>query len=176
VRVAVAVPREFHQGGLFAEEAGTRRWQHFHLLIERLSHRLGEQSVLRPRLWPDAQPELACRYEPWLWEKVAGATRPPLLPVGAAGKVPLRPPCLKVRPPAVAVVPLGPGGPPLRFAWQGRQQQVAHYWGPERIETGWWRGRDIRRDYYLVETMDGKRFWLFRMLPGGMWFLQGMFV
>jgi protein ImuB len=176
VRVAAAVPREFHQAQLFEGDAGARRWQEFHLLIERLSHRLGEQAVLRPRLWPDAQPELAFRCAPWLGEKVAAAPQPPpLLPLGAAGKVPLRPACLKARPVALAAVPLGPGGPPLYFPWRGQRHRVGHFWGPERIETGWWRERDVRRNYYLVETTAGKRFWLFRTLPEGAWFLHGTF-
>lgn len=34
--------------------------------------------------------------------------------------------------------------------------------GPERIESGWWDGDDIRRDYYLVETRIGQRGWAFR--------------
>jgi protein ImuB len=68
-----------------------------------------------------------------------------------------------------------PGGPPLRFWWKNQSHVVAHYCGPERIETGWWRGQDVHRDYYLVETTDGKRFWLFRTLGDERWFLQGMF-
>ena len=46
-------------------------------------------------------------------------------------------------------------------------------WGPERIQTGWWRGHYIRRDYYRVETTTGQRFWLFRRR--GHWFLHGVF-
>ncbi|WP_263140212.1 DNA polymerase Y family protein [Pseudomonas sp. RIT-PI-AD] len=34
--------------------------------------------------------------------------------------------------------------------------------GPERIESGWWDGADVRRDYYLVETRGGQRGWAFR--------------
>ena len=34
--------------------------------------------------------------------------------------------------------------------------------GPERIESGWWDGDDIRRDYYVVETRNGQRGWAFR--------------
>ena len=34
--------------------------------------------------------------------------------------------------------------------------------GPERIESGWWDGGDVRRDYYLIETRDGRRGWAFR--------------
>lgn len=33
--------------------------------------------------------------------------------------------------------------------------------GPERIESGWWDGGDVRRDYYLVETSLGQRAWAF---------------
>lgn len=34
--------------------------------------------------------------------------------------------------------------------------------GPERIESGWWDGEDVRRDYYLIETRNGQRGWAFR--------------
>jgi protein ImuB len=33
--------------------------------------------------------------------------------------------------------------------------------GPERLETGWWDGGDIRRDYYVVELSTGQRAWVF---------------
>ena len=56
-----------------------------------------------------------------------------------------------------------------------RAYRVIRFWGPERIETGWWRGRSIRRDYYRVETDRGTRFWLFRRLTDGHWFLHGEF-
>lgn len=36
--------------------------------------------------------------------------------------------------------------------------------GPERIESGWWDGEDIRRDYYLVRTRSGQRAWIFRQV------------
>ena len=29
--------------------------------------------------------------------------------------------------------------------------------GPERIESGWWDGADIRRDYYLIQTRAGQQ-------------------
>ena len=43
------------------------------------------------------------------------------------------------------------------------------------VETGWWRGADVRRDYYMAETTDGERFWLFRDLAAGGWFVHGSF-
>ncbi len=48
--------------------------------------------------------------------------------------------------------------------------------GPERIETGWWDGGDMRRDYYVVCTSQGQCAWVF-CAPGeqGAWMLHGWF-
>jgi protein ImuB len=78
-------------------------------------------------------------------------------------------------PHVLQVTSIFPDGPPLAFHFQGRQHCVAHYCGPERIETGWWRGAGVRRDYYRVETEAGLRFWLFRDLKTGDWHLHGEF-
>lgn len=45
----------------------------------------------------------------------------------------------------------------------------------ERIETGWWDGVDIRRDYRVGVAPDGARAWLYRDLARGGWYLQGWF-
>src|SRR5262249_38542822 len=154
-----------------------------------------------------AQPEYACRFEPWVQREAKGerrgvrnkrggmqnekrkrsakgaVARSSFLVSRSSFHVPrslLRPPCLKPRPVALSAVPSrsqtesrsqpppgntnAPNGPPRRFRWQGQDHAIARFWGPERIETGWWRGRDIRRDYYLVETTTGQRFWLFQNL------------
>ncbi|MFL5330076.1 MAG: hypothetical protein ACJ8C4_14330 [Gemmataceae bacterium] len=66
-------------------------------------------------------------------------------------------------------------GSPTSFSWQRRWHAIARHWGPERIETGWWRTGLIRRDYYRVETVTGHRFWLFRDLNCGQWFVHGSF-
>jgi protein ImuB len=34
--------------------------------------------------------------------------------------------------------------------------------GPERVESGWWDGGDVRRDYYVVQTGNGQRAWAYR--------------
>lgn len=46
----------------------------------------------------------------------------------------------------------------------------------ERIESGWWDGGDVRRDYYRIETREGLRGWAYQDLaaPGPLW-LQGWF-
>jgi protein ImuB len=57
----------------------------------------------------------------------------------------------------------------------GKVVMVVAAHGPERIETAWWRGPIVRRDYYVVETDSGERFWVFRRLKDGAWFLHGVF-
>ncbi len=48
--------------------------------------------------------------------------------------------------------------------------------GPERIETGWWDGRDVRRDYYAARTRSGVRLWVYRERGrDGGWWLHGVF-
>ncbi|MDN3518825.1 DNA polymerase Y family protein [Aquisalimonas lutea] len=48
--------------------------------------------------------------------------------------------------------------------------------GPERIETGWWDGDDISRDYYQARNPRGSRVWVFRERRGARrWFLHGFF-
>ncbi len=137
------------------------------LLIDRLSSRLGRSAVLRPTLQPEAQPELAVRYEP-----LASAARRKRKARPNA-QLP-RPSQLWRRPISVNVVAAAPAGPPVRFMFRGTHQ-VTQCWGPERIQTGWWRGRYVERDYYRVETSAGLRFWMFRRLPDGQWFLHGAF-
>jgi protein ImuB len=81
-----------------------------------------------------------------------------------------------ISPPAeIETLSIVPDGPPVRFTWRRRAHQVVAQRGPERIETGWWRGRTARRDYYRVETALGQRYWLFRRLDDGRWFLHGVF-
>jgi protein ImuB len=79
-------------------------------------------------------------------------------------------------PEPVDVVGIALDGPPAMFRYRHKQYRVARHFGPERIETGWWRGPSSRRDYYRVETEAGNRMWLFRRLQDKKWFLHGEFV
>ncbi len=45
---------------------------------------------------------------------------------------------------------------------------------PERIESGWWTGEDSRRDYYIAETQEGARWWLYRDAHSQQWYLHGL--
>lgn len=47
---------------------------------------------------------------------------------------------------------------------------------PERIESGWWDGSDVSRDYAIVRTPEGQEAWAFRSpRHPGQWWLQGWF-
>ena len=76
----------------------------------------------------------------------------------------------------IDVLAVLPDGPPVRFHDRHRRYEVARHWGPERIQTAWWRGRSVQRDYYRVEVTGSGRFWLFRQLDDLRWFLHGEFV
>jgi protein ImuB len=48
--------------------------------------------------------------------------------------------------------------------------------GPERIESGWWDGRDCRRDYFIVRDAQGSTLWAFHEYkPHHGWYLHGIF-
>ena len=100
--------------------------------------------------------------------RIAPACRPPR-------ELCHRPLRLIARPVGLVAVSVVPDGPLLRFRWRGCLYQAAWSCGPERIETGWWRGQPVGRDYYRMETTAGQRFWVFRRLRDGRWFLHGTF-
>jgi nucleotidyltransferase/DNA polymerase involved in DNA repair len=87
----------------------------------------------------------------------------------------VRPLRLLPEPVPLAVTALYPEGPPVSFSLRGRLHVVGECAGPERIETGWWRGPHVRRDYYRITTRDGARAWIFRDRDAGEWLLHGWF-
>jgi protein ImuB len=163
------------QGTLFDEERRLGASRPLATLIDRLVGRLGWQRVVRCRLQLEAQPELAYVEIPLInglsrrrKNSQEGANRQTL---GALD----RPLYLLRRPTPLAVLAVAPDGPPVRFRRQREEHRVLRHAGPERIETGWWRGRSAWRDYYRVETAEGRRFWIFRRRQDGKWFLHGIF-
>jgi protein ImuB len=47
--------------------------------------------------------------------------------------------------------------------------------GPERIESGWWDGLDVARDYYVAQDRNGSRLWVYCDRSSGEWFVHGLF-
>jgi protein ImuB len=166
------------------------------MLVERLGSRLGTEAVVGVRLRAEAQPELSWRYQRLLGNvrrQRAGTAKDRGINKcrlslrescgfrGAKGNkgtvpdLPPRPLRLLPQPALLVATSISHDGPPLRFQFAGQEHHIAHTWGPERIETGWWRGRAVGRDYFRAQTTTGRRFWLFRRLSDGKWFLHGMF-
>jgi protein ImuB len=200
-------PLAQHQRDLFAsrqESAGERPQElAWGRLVERLAGRLGHHAVVRPRQVAHAQPELALGWDPVVGPG-GGAARSPrgkhsaaTLSPGKSGPGksgpgksslanerchhPLQRPLLLLRT-AIALPTSGgtPTSPPQQFRWQGQWEMIVRHWGPERIETGWWRRPGIRRDYWRVETATGRRWWIYRDLSQpptsqASWFLHGEF-
>jgi len=120
-------------------------------LVERLRARLGTQAVHGLHAREDHRPERA-------WS----CAEP-----GVAGVAPDRRP----RPAWLLAAPRALGahdGHPLLHG-----VPLTLLAGPERIESGWWDGEDVRRDYYVACDRRGERLWIFREHGGG-WFLHGL--
>lgn len=69
--------------------------------------------------------------------------------------------------------------PPARFRWRRMQLTTGRATGPERITPEWWLDdedwRSGMRDYWRVETLEGRRLWLFYTPQDPGWFVQGEF-
>jgi protein ImuB len=75
---------------------------------------------------------------------------------------------------------LGEGAvPPARFRWRRMWLTTGRMTGPERIAPEWWAPddgwRSGLRDYWRVETCEGRRLWMFHTPQSPGWFVQGEF-
>jgi protein ImuB len=62
-----------------------------------------------------------------------------------------------------------------RFFHQGQWLEIIDSTGPERLESGWWRGPSVRRDYFRVATSQAGWWWIYRDLSSGQWYVHGQF-
>jgi protein ImuB len=133
-------------------------------LVDRLRARLGDDAVTLVMPRAEHRPERASEsgVRPGL---PVPASRSPSAKAGSDPAFPPRPVWLLSEP-----APLG-------------QLVEAQPWvlrdGPERIESGWWDGADVRRDYFVAETPRGELVWIYRDhrygVDDGEWFMQGIF-
>lgn len=149
-------------------------------LVDRLSNRLGRGRVRRFVARDTHLPEQAALALPAI---EVGTPAPWEGPV--EGEPPLRPIHLFDPPQPIEVVADVPDGPPRRFRWRRRLHDVARFEGPERIAPAWWRlapdESGLTRDYYRIEDVRGRRYWIFRhglfgserSHPG--WYMHGLF-
>ena len=95
----------------------------------------------------------------------AGTGRRPASPLAGTRKLADRPLWILPSP-----LPLAQGAARLRF--RGPLQMGPE---PERIESGWWDGGDVRRDYYAACASRGEKLWVYRDRVTQEWFLHGLF-
>lgn len=89
---------------------------------------------------------------------------------------------LRARPitlfPPEPIAATGPRPPP-RFRWRRIALTTGRVTGPERITPEWWLVDDAwqsgLRDYWRVETRQGRRLWMFYTPQNPGWFVQGEF-
>jgi protein ImuB len=161
LRAATLLPRAGQARSLWQPgEHGGSAGAEAHELLERLQARLGEGAVHGLALLDGHRPECT-------WTVGAPpplATRGPLC--GSTVPAGPRPLWLLKEPQPLAVR----DGLPQR---RGPLDLVSE---PERIESGWWDGGDVARDYYTACDPHGVRLWVFRERgrPHG-WFLHGFF-
>jgi protein ImuB len=127
-------------------------------LVERLRARLGEQAVYGVVLVPEHRPEAA-------WRRVheLHLTSAPRAGEMRVSEMP-RPVWLLDEPVLLAANL-------QRLCQEGSILEQ----GPERIESGWWDGRDVARDYYIARQSRGARWWVFQQRQTQSWYLHGVF-
>lgn len=122
-------------------------------LVERLRARLGDEAVYGVRSVAEHRPEAA-------WRRVQELRLNAVLPGQPRQEIPSDMP----RPVWLL------DEPALLF---GEPEVVEE--GPERIESGWWDGEGIARDYYIVRRAGGSRLWVFQERRSRRWYLHGVF-
>lgn len=140
----------------------------FSILLNRFSSRLGEQAVIAPYLLPDPIPERSVELA-----SVAGPSLPSATTFNSRYHGLDRPTALFLKPRPIEVVASIPDGPPMVLFWKRKRIEIVECSEPERIETGWWQGEYVCRDYYRVEATSGEWLWVFRRLQDGRWFWHG---
>lgn len=197
VSVTSSVLLAQQQRQLFDENPRLDRQSLAHL-INRLANRLGTQNVVYPALQSGAQPEYSFRLRPLV--DPSRKRRRRKTKSSQQSHVRARP--LRLFHPPLALKQASllttgtsttnatntsvryPSDSPALLCLESSQssgqqyspaQKIVASWGPERIETGWWRGRTVCRDYWRVETETQQQFWVYRNLRNGNWFLHGEF-
>jgi protein ImuB len=127
-------------------------------LVERLRARLGEDAVYGVASIPEHRPEAAWRRVHELSLATVSRMGGKITGSGSGDGMP--------RPVWLLDAPL-----PLGSGWVLEQ-------GPERIESGWWDGRGVARDYYVARRSYGTRrpkLWVFQERRSKRWYVHGVF-
>jgi protein ImuB len=130
-------------------------------LVERLRARLGEEAVYGVASIPEHRPEAAWRRVHELSLTAARRMGEKMTDPGTGEGMP-RPVWLLDAPLALS------------------ESGLVLEHGPERIESGWWDGRGVARDYYVARQVrgagqHGAKLWVFQERSSKRWYLHGVF-
>jgi protein ImuB len=199
VQATLTAPLVWRQGDLFHASQAAHR-QQMAGLVDMLSARLGRKQVLRAANIGESQPELAYEFKPLTGLRPDGsaqdtvrklASRQSNNTVEPSRADPLRRPAQLLQPPvpieatgslaqaqsitadqpAATAIASAPASIKTANGWHRVMGAV----GPERLESGWWKGQSCRRDYYRIITHLGAWWWIYRDLTTGQWYLHGLF-
>jgi protein ImuB len=179
--IRLAVPRiePLAAAQLQLEGGEDRKEEAIGELVDRLSMRVGPRRIRRFVARDTHIPEQAVLALPAIEAPPPAAWGQP-----DPAEPPHRPIHLFDPPQPVEVIAELPDGPPRRFRWRRNLHEVSRFEGPERIAAEWWRRAPgdpgLTRDYYRVEDVRGRRFWLFRHglydeKPAPRWYVHGLF-
>ena len=158
LEVQAIEPLEHSNQNLFSD--ALREEGNWPRLIERLRSRLGARAVHGIGLSADHRPERASVH----LDRASAQAEPGARQLALDFN--LRPFWLLERPQALeenGSIPCHHG--PLKLLA-----------GPERIESGWWDGADVARDYFIARAADEALLWVYReRSPAGAWYLHGIF-
>lgn len=145
--------------------ADTRNTTGLYDLITRIGTRIGLENVQRFLPADSHIPERSYMIAPAAYSEPGG-------------------PWVALRPRPVQLFPPEPIGgtdtrPPRHFRWRRMPMTTNRATGPERIAPEWWledeNWRLGLRDYWKVDTRQGRRLWLFYTPQNPGWFVQGEF-
>lgn len=137
-------------------------------LVSRLGSRIGIENIRRFLPADSHVPERSFLVAPAAFSS----------PVPAPGWALARPrPLALFRPEPVAAP--ARATPPRLFRWRRMALSTARAIGPERIAPEWWLGAEDwhsgLRDYWQIDTTEGRRLWLFFTPEHPGWYAQGEF-
>lgn len=147
---------------------GNQEARQFSMFVNRLASRLGQDAVLAASIVPTPIPEQAVQWWP-ATDESSMDRRDYLSRFHALD----RPTTLFSRPRPIEVIVVTPEGFPTSFFWNRTRFDITVLSEPERMESGWWDGESICRDYHWVATATGQWLWIFQRLQDRFWFWHG---
>lgn len=146
-------------------------------LITRIGTRIGLENVQRFRPADSHIPERAFQVVAAAFDAPAAAETETANRAGAGAWAAPRPRPLRLFPPE-PIAGQGPR-PPAPLRWRRMTLTPLRVTGPERIAPEWWFDlpdwRRGLRDYWTVDTREGRRLWLFHTPQDPAWFVAGEF-